>query len=42
MLVGQGDMYTQKETIRLGVPLTAVVFIIVIVEVIWWNIIGFI
>ena len=43
MLVGQGEengMYTQKETIRLGVPLTVVVFILVIVEVIWWNIIG--
>lgn len=43
MLVGQGEengMYTQKETIRLGAPLTVVVFIIVVVEVIWWNIIG--
>ena len=43
MLVGQGEengMYTQKETIRLGVPLTIVVFILVLVEVLWWNIVG--
>lgn len=43
MLVGQGEengMYTQKETIKLGVPLTVVVFILVIVEVLWWNVIG--
>ena len=43
MLVGQGEengMYTQKETIRLGVPLTVVVFILVLVEVLWWNIVG--
>ena len=43
MLVGQGEengMYTQKETIKLGVPLTVVVFILVIVEVLWWKVIG--
>lgn len=43
MLVGQGEengMYTQKETIRLGIPLTAVVFIVVIIAVVWWKIIG--
>ena len=43
MLVGQGEengMYTQKETIRLGAPLTVVVFIVVIVAVVWWKIIG--
>ncbi len=44
MLVGQGEengKYTQKETIRLGIPLTAVVFVItVLVEVPWWKLIG--
>ena len=44
MLVGQGEengKYTQKETIRLGVPLTAVVFVItVLIEVPWWKLIG--
>lgn len=43
MLVGQGEengMYTQKETIRLGVPLTVVVFIVIIVAVLWWKILG--
>lgn len=43
MLVGQGEengMYTQKETVRLGAPLTVVVFIVVIVAVVWWKIIG--
>ena len=43
MLVGQGEengMYTQKETIRLGVPLTVVVFIVIIVAVLWWKVLG--
>lgn len=44
MLVGQGEengKYTQKECIRLGIPLIAVVFIItVLVEVPWWSLIG--
>jgi len=43
MLVGQGEengMYTEKETIRLGVPLTAVVFILAVVCVLWWKVIG--
>lgn len=43
MLVGQGEengMYTQKETIRLGVPLTVVVFVLMLVCVAWWKIIG--
>ncbi len=44
MLVGQGEengKYTQKETIRLGIPLTAVVFVItVLIEVPWWKLIG--
>ncbi|MFA9423628.1 MAG: SLC13 family permease [Sedimentibacter sp.] len=44
VLVGQGEengMYTQKEIMRLGIPLTAVVFIItVIIEVPYWKMIG--
>lgn len=44
MLVGQGEengMYTQKETIRLGIPLTVVVFIVtVLVEIPWWKLLG--
>lgn len=44
ILVGQGEengMYTQKEVLRLGIPLTVVVFIIVLlVEIPWWKLIG--
>jgi len=44
MLVGQGEengMYTQKETIKLGIPLIAVVFIVMLlVEIPWWKLIG--
>lgn len=43
ILVGQGEengMYGQKEVIRLGLPLTVVVFIIIIIEVLYWNSIG--
>ena len=44
MLVGLGDengMYTQKETIRLGMPLIIVVYIItVVVEIPWWHMTG--
>jgi di/tricarboxylate transporter len=44
MLVGLGDengMYTQKETIRLGIPLIVVVYIItVVVEIPWWHVTG--
>jgi di/tricarboxylate transporter len=44
MLVGQGEengMYTQKETIRLGIPLIAVVFVVMLlVEIPWWKLIG--
>lgn len=44
MLVGLGDengMYTQKETVRLGIPLIAVVYIItVLVEIPWWHVTG--
>lgn len=44
MLVGLGEengMYTQNETIKLGLPLIAVVFIVMlIVEIPWWKLIG--
>ena len=44
VLVGQGEengMYTQKEVIRLGIPLTVVVFIITVaIEIPYWKIIG--
>ncbi len=45
VLVGQGKengMYGQKEVIRLGIPLTAVVFIIIIFEIIYWKLLGLI
>lgn len=46
VLVGQGEengMYTQREVVRLGLPLTAMVFIItVIVEISYWRLIGLI
>ena len=43
LLVGLGDengYYGQEEVIRLGIPLTAVVFIVVIFEVFYWKLIG--
>lgn len=43
MLVGQGEengMYTQKETVRLGLPLCLAIFIMVIFAVGWWKLIG--
>lgn len=44
ILVGLGDdggMYTDKEVMKLGIPLTAVVFVVtVLVEVTWWQITG--
>lgn len=43
ILVGQGEengMYGQKEVIRLGIPLTIVVILIVLFEVFYWKIIG--
>ena len=46
ILVGQGEQgggYSSKEVFRLGLPLTAVVFIITVcVEVPWWKFIGLI
>lgn len=43
MLVGQGEengMYSQKETVRLGLPLCLAIFIMVIFAVGWWKLIG--
>ncbi len=43
ILVGQGEengMYGQKEVMRLGIPLSAVVFIIVLLEVPYWKMLG--
>ena len=43
ILVGQGEengMYGQKEVMRLGIPFTIVVFIIVLFEVLYWKVIG--
>ncbi|MGD9569264.1 MAG: SLC13 family permease [Sedimentibacter sp.] len=43
ILVGQGEengMYSQKEVMRLGIPLTLIVFIIVIIEIPYWQILG--
>lgn len=45
ILVGLGSdngLYSDKKVIKLGLPLTIIVFIIVIFEVIWWNITGLI
>ena len=46
MLVGSGKengMYGQAETIRLGLPLTVVMFIVnVFVAIPWWKILGYI
>jgi len=43
ILVGQGEengMYSQKEAMRLGIPFTIVIFVVVLVEVAYWQIIG--
>lgn len=43
VLVGMGEengMYGQKEVMRLGAPLTLVVFVLVIFEVVYWKAIG--
>ncbi len=43
MLVGLGEengMYKESHVIKLGIPLTVVVIIIVLFEVIWWKITG--
>lgn len=43
ILVGQGEengLYGQYEVMRLGIPLTIVVFVIVLFEVFYWKLIG--
>lgn len=44
MLVGMGEdngMYTQKETIRLGIPFIVVIYVMtVVIEVPYWSILG--
>lgn len=43
ILVGQGEengMYTAKETLKFGIPMTAVVFLVVLFSVLWWKFIG--
>ncbi len=43
MLVGQGEengMYGQKEVMRLGIPLTIIIFLIVSIEVLYWKLLG--
>ena len=45
MLVGQGEengMYTAKETMLLGIPMTAIVFFIILFAVFWWQLLGMI
>ena len=43
ILVGQGEengMYSQKETIRLGLPLSAAVFAQAVLAALWWKLLG--
>lgn len=43
MLIGQGEengLYTQKETIKLGAPLSLAVLISILFAFFWWKIIG--
>jgi len=43
ILVGQGEvdgMYGQREVMRLGIPMTATVFMVVLLEVAYWKMIG--
>ncbi|MBE6474394.1 MAG: SLC13 family permease [Actinomyces succiniciruminis] len=43
ILVGEGEDnagYSAKEAVRLGTPLTVVVFVVVIVEAIWFHLLG--
>jgi len=44
ILVGQGEengLYSQKEVMRLGIPLTIVVFLITVgIEIPWWKLLG--
>lgn len=44
ILVGMGEdngLYTEKETVKFGIPFTIVIFIItILIEIPWWKIIG--
>lgn len=43
ILVGlgeEGGLYTDKEVLRLGIPLTGAVFIVVFIELVWWRLTG--
>ena len=43
ILIGEGKDaggYTSKEAMRMGIPLTAVVFIVVLVEAAWFHLFG--
>jgi di/tricarboxylate transporter len=44
ILVGEGQengMYTQKETLRMAIPLTVIVFVItLLVQMPWWKLLG--
>ena len=43
ILVGQGEengMYSQKEAIRLGLPLSAAVFAQAVLAALWWKLLG--
>lgn len=45
ILIGQGEengMYGQKEVMRLGIPLTIVVFLMLLFEVLYWKLLGLI
>ncbi|MDN6419367.1 MAG: SLC13 family permease, partial [Lactiplantibacillus plantarum] len=35
-----GGGYTQKDVMRLGIPLTAVVFVVALVEMFWFHLVG--
>ena len=37
-----GGGYNQKQVMRLGIPLTIVMFIVAVVEIFWWKLIGFV
>ena len=44
ILVGCGEengLYTQRETIRFSIPLLAItLFVIIVVETLWWKVLG--
>jgi di/tricarboxylate transporter len=43
ILVGEGEDnagYSAKDAMRMGIPLTVVVFVVVLVEAVWFHILG--